>query len=121
MGSAFINYKVMSFGLKNDGATHKRLMDKVFVEIMRNIMEVYVDDIVIKFVLETDHPTHLQTMFNKVHHHNMRLNPKKCFFGVAGRKFLGFIITQRGMEANPNKCEAILNMRSPTNQKICKF
>jgi len=47
----------------------------------------------------------------------MRLNPKKCVFGVAGRKFLGFMLTHRGIEANPDKCQAVVNMRSPTNIK----
>jgi len=104
----------MPFGLKNAGATYQRLMDKIFHELLGKTMEVYVDNMVVKSVTARQHATDLEAVFAKVRRHNLRLNPEKCFFGVGGGKFLGFMIMQRGIEANPDKCEAILSMRSPT-------
>jgi len=106
---AIFCYKGMPFGLKNEGATYKNLIDRVFVDLVRKIMVVYVDDIVVKSTLAANHPTH------KVHYYNMRLNLEKCSFDVGGDKFMGFMINQRGIKTNPNKCEAILSMTSLTN------
>jgi len=105
-------YRVMSFGLKNARATYQWLMDKVFHELLGRTMEVYVDDMVVKSSQAVNHAADLEAVFGKVRRHNLRLNPDKCFFGVGGGKFLDFMITQRGIETNPNKCEAILKMRS---------
>lgn len=97
-------YQVMSFGLKNVGATYQRLMDKIFHHQIGRCMEVYVDDMV---VCSSSHQQHLQDLaeiFQQIQHYNMRLNPSKCTFGVPAGKFLGFMITRRGIEANPDKC-----------------
>ncbi|XP_025678326.1 uncharacterized protein [Arachis hypogaea] len=103
----------MPFGLKNAGATYQRLMDKVFRhQIGRNI-EIYVDNMVAKTTQEKSHCDDLREVFEQIRVYNMRLNPEKCAFGVQGGKFLGFMLTSRGIEANPEKCEAILNMASP--------
>src|ERR1044072_7881636 len=64
-----------------------------------------------------DHCNNLKEVFEQIRHHNIRLNPEKCSFGVAGRKFLGFMISQRGIEVNPDKCKAIIEMSSPKNVK----
>nr|XP_025680402.1 uncharacterized protein LOC112782271 [Arachis hypogaea] len=110
-------YNVMPFGLKNAGATYQRLMNKVFQnQIGRNI-EVYVDDMVAKTMIGKSHIDDLTEIFGQIRRYNMRLNPEKCAFGVRGGKFLGFILTSRGIEANPDKCRAILEMKSPTTLK----
>nr|KYP60953.1 Transposon Ty3-I Gag-Pol polyprotein [Cajanus cajan] len=96
-------YRVMPFSLKNAGATCQQLMDKVF-------MEVYVDDMVVKTTSATDHNTDLAEVFAQISRHNMRLNPEKCVFGVQGGKFLSFMIISRGIEANPEKCKAIIQI-----------
>ena len=75
-------YKVMSFGLKNAGATYQRLMNKVFADQIGRIMEVYMDDIVAKTIRNEDYCKDLQDIFAKIRKFNMRLNPKKCAFGV---------------------------------------
>ena len=106
-------YRLMPSGLKNAGATYQRLMDKIFQGLLGRTMEVYVDDMVVKSAKAEGHAADLEVVFDRVRRHDLRLNPKKCFFGVGGGKFLGFIITQRGIEANPDKCEAIMHMRSP--------
>jgi len=107
-------YRVMPFGLKNVGATYQRLMDKVFSHLMGQCVEVYVDDMVVKSPSHRQHAEDLAAVFSALHQYNLRLNPDKCVSGVERGKFLGFMLTQRGIEANPEKCKAIIKMRSPT-------
>ena len=78
-------------------------------------MEVYVDDMIIKSTRATDHPRDLQEAFEILNRFNMKLNPDKCTFGVKAGKFLGFMISQRGIEAKPEKIKAILEMQAPTS------
>ena len=80
-------------------------------------MEVYVDDILVKSKDLQHHRHDLEETFQTLRKYNMRLNPKKCTFGVNARKFLVFMMTEQGIEANPEKCEAIINMKSPTGIK----
>ncbi|XP_016199548.1 uncharacterized protein LOC107640548 [Arachis ipaensis] len=105
-------YKVMPFGLKNAGATYQCLMDKVFAAQIGRSLEVYVDDMVAKTKLGDNHLDDLAEIFNQIRKYNMRLNLEKCAFGVQEGKFLGFMLTNRGIEANPEKCRAILDMAS---------
>jgi len=110
-------YEVMSFGLKNAGATYQRLMDTIFKGMIGKSVEVYVEDIVVKYDSCDQHIKDLQEVFNALRRTTMRLNPEKCESGVEGGKFLGFMLTHRGIEANPDKCKAITEMRSPKNLK----
>nr|KYP73527.1 Transposon Ty3-I Gag-Pol polyprotein [Cajanus cajan] len=110
-------YRVMPFGLKNARATYQRMMDKVFHQQIRRNMEVYVDDMVVKTTSATDHTTNLAEEFAQIRRHNLRLNPEKCIFSIQGDKFLGFMITSRGIEANPEKCKAIIQMQSSQTVK----
>ncbi|XP_057426030.1 uncharacterized protein LOC130719420 [Lotus japonicus] len=80
-------------------------------------MEVYVDDMIVKSVLGSTHHEDLSEAFGKIRKHDMRLNPEKCSFGIQGGKFLGFMITSRGIEINPDKCKVIWEMKSPSNVK----
>ncbi|XP_057758865.1 uncharacterized protein LOC130979431 [Arachis stenosperma] len=100
--------KVMPFGLKNASAIYQRLMDKVFRKQFGRNLEVYVDDMVVKIKQPQDHEDNLEEIFEQVRKHNMRLNPGKCAFGVTGDKFLDFMLTSRGVKANPKKCKAII-------------
>jgi len=110
-------YRVMPFGLKNAEATYQRLMEKVFSHSMGKSVEVYVDDMVVKSPSHHQHAQDLSTVFSALRQYNLRLNPDKCIFGVDRGKFLGFMLTQRGIEANPEKCNAIIEIRSPTSVK----
>jgi len=110
-------YQVMPFGLKNAGATYQRLMDKIFENQIKRNMEVYVDDMVVKSETFDQHLQDLIEIFGQLRLYNMRVNSAKCVFGVEGGKFLGFMFTHRGIEANPDKCVAISCMRSPSNLK----
>ena len=110
-------YKVMSFSLKNAGVTYQRLVNHMFrPEIGRN-MKVYVDDILVKSIDEEKHLDDLQETFDTLRRYNMKLNMSKCAFGVLSGKYLGFMVSHRGIEANPNKIQAILNMEPPRNIK----
>ncbi|KAI5337618.1 hypothetical protein L3X38_016889 [Prunus dulcis] len=110
-------YKVMPFGLKNAGATYQRLVNHLFAPLIGNTMEVYVDDMLVKSRTADKHIPNLSAMFTILKQYKMRLNPTKCAFGVASGKFLGFMISQRGMEANPEKIQAILDMKIPKTVK----
>ena len=106
-------YEVMPFGLKNVGATYQRLVNHMFrPQIGRNV-EVYVDDMLVKSLDEGKHLDDLQETFDTLRRYNMKLNPNKCAFGVASGKFLGFMVSHRGIEANPEKIKVILDMKSP--------
>ena len=80
-------------------------------------MEVYVDDMLVKSVKDTDHIKDLIEAFDALCQHNMKLNPAKCVFGVSAGKFLGFMVSQRGIEANPEKIKALIDMNPPRCKK----
>ena len=80
-------------------------------------MEVYVDDMLVKSKEELAHLDDLRETFAAFKQYQMKLNPSKCVFGVASGKFLGFMVSQRGIEANPEKVQAIINMVSPRTVK----
>uniref|UniRef100_A0A2N9GRS6 Uncharacterized protein n=1 Tax=Fagus sylvatica TaxID=28930 RepID=A0A2N9GRS6_FAGSY len=110
-------YKVMPFGLKNAGATYQRLVNKMFHDQIGRNVEVYVDDMLVKSKENEDHLKDLKETFQALRTYNMKLNPEKCAFGVSSGKFLGFMVSQRGIEANPDKIKAILEMSPPTTVK----
>ena len=83
----------MPFGLKNIGATYQRLVNKMFIKQIERNMEVYVDDTLVKSKEESTHLDDLQETFTTLRQYQMKLNPSKCAFGVASRKFLGFMVS----------------------------
>ena len=85
------------------------MVNKIFKDPIRSPMKVYVDNMLVKSVHRTNHLQHLDKTFNLV-----KLNPEKCTFGVTSRKFLGYLVTQRGIKADPDQISTILNMKSPT-------
>ncbi|KAL0402299.1 UNVERIFIED_CONTAM: Polyprotein P3 [Sesamum latifolium] len=95
--------RVMPFGLKNAGATYQRLVNKVFKHMIGRNMEVYIDDMLVKSHDKESHIQDLQECFEVIRHLGMKLNPSKCTFGVRGGKFLGYLISHRGIEVNPEK------------------
>ena len=96
-------YKVMPFGLKNAGETYQRLMNKMFAQQIGRNVQVYVDDMLVKSQREEDHLEDLKETFDTLRSHKMKLNLGKCTFGVTVGKFLGFIVSLRGIEANLDK------------------
>ena len=110
-------YKIMTFGLKNVGETYQRLVNHMFRPRIGWNVEVYVDDMLVKSLDEKKHLDDLQETFDTLRRYNMKLNPSKCAFGVSLGKFLGFMVSQKGIKVNPNKIQAILNMEPPKNVK----
>ena len=110
-------YKAMPFGLKNAGATYQRLVNHMFRPQIGWNVEVYVDDMLVKSLEEKKHLDNLQKTFDTLKRYNMKLNLSKCVFGVSSGKFLGFMVSHRGIKANLNKIQAILNMEPPKNVK----
>ena len=103
-------YKVMSFGLKNTGATYQRLMNKMFAHQIGRNVQIYVDDMLVKSRKEDDYLDDLRETFNTLCSYNMKLNLGKCAFRVMAGKFLRFMVSQRGIEVNLNKIQAIIEM-----------
>ena len=101
-------YNVMHFGLKNARATYQRLVTKMFQPLLGSTMEVYIDDMLLKSKQHPNHAAHLQQTFDLLREYGMKLNPSKCAFGVNVDRFLGFMVTQRGIEANPTQLKTIL-------------
>ena len=91
----------MPFSLKNAGSTYQRLVNMMFGDQIGRTMEIYIDDMLVKSLEAEDHISHLQQAFCTLRKYNMKLNPAKCSFGVSSGKFFGYIITHRGIEANP--------------------
>ncbi|XP_059439799.1 uncharacterized protein LOC132172333 [Corylus avellana] len=110
-------YEVMPFGLKNAGATYQRLVNWMFQGQIGRNMKVYVDDMLVKSTLATNHIQDLAEAFQALRLYGMKLNPAKCAFGVSSGKFLGFVVSRRGIEANPEKIKAVLDMQAPRSTK----
>nr|XP_023885550.1 uncharacterized protein LOC111997666 [Quercus suber] len=108
-------YKVIPFGLKNAGATYQRAMQKIFDNVLHKYVECYVDDLVVKTKRREDHLIDLRSVFNRLRKYQLKMNPRKCAFGVTSGKFLGFVVRHRGIEIDQSKIEAIQKMPEPKN------
>jgi hypothetical protein len=103
-------YVTMPFGLRNAGATYQRCMQHVFGDHIRRTVEAYVDDIVVKTRKADGLVSNLRIAFSCLRANGVKLNPEKCVFGVPRGMLLGYIVSQRGIEANPKKVAALERM-----------
>ena len=87
-------YNVIPFGLKNARATYQYMMNRVFCNEIGDMLEVYMDDMIIKYRIDIDHAAHLKRVFAQERQCRMRFNPEKCTFGVKAGKFLGFYLEE---------------------------
>ena len=110
-------YVSMPFGLKNAGATYQRCMLNCFGDLIGRTVEAYIDDIVVKSKWAGHLVANLEQTFAKLQANGIKLNPKKCVFGVLRGMLLGFIVSERGIEANLEKISAITRMSSIQNIK----
>ena len=92
-------------------------MTKIFKPLIDQTMEICIDDIVMKSRTQSEHAQHLEETFHLMRTYNMRLNPTKCAFGVSTGKFLGFMVTQRGIQVNSNKIKIVLETLAPSSKK----
>jgi hypothetical protein len=106
-------YVTMPFGLRNACATYQRCMNHVFGEHIGRMVEAYVDDIVVKTRKASDLLSDLEVTFRCLKAKGVKLNPEKCVFGVPRGMLLGFIVSKRGIEANPEKIVAITQHPEP--------
>jgi hypothetical protein len=98
------DWVVMTFGLKNAVATYQRAMILIFHDLLGIIVEIYINDIVVK------------SSFEKMRQYKLKMNPPKCLFGVSARKFLGINVHEKGIEIDPKRVEAIRNVKAPTSK-----
>nr|CAN65175.1 hypothetical protein VITISV_029768 [Vitis vinifera] len=110
-------YRVMPFGLKNAGATYQRAATTLFHDMMHRDVEVYVDDMIVKSRGRANHLDALERFFKRIRKFRLRLNPKKCTFGVTSGKLLGHMVSEQGIEVDPDKIKAILDMPAPKTEK----
>jgi hypothetical protein len=103
----------MPFGLKNAGATYQRMMQNCLGSQIDHNIQVYIDDVVITMRKEEALINDLKETFDNLGRYKLKLNPTKCFFGVSTGQLLGFLVSARGIEANPKKIQAILTMGKP--------
>ncbi|GKV46573.1 hypothetical protein SLEP1_g53545 [Rubroshorea leprosula] len=116
-GDAIYCYVMMPFGLKNAGATYQKLVQIIFkLQIGRNI-EVYVDDMIVTSVQAEDHIDDLRETFQNLRQARMKLNPLKCTFAVESGKFLGYVVSKKGIEVNPEKVQAVQQREPPRTVK----
>jgi hypothetical protein len=107
---------VITFGLKNVGATYQRAMNLIFHDLLGVLMEVYIDDVVVKSVGFKEHMTGLKLSLERMTRYGLRMNPLKCAFRVTSGRFLGFIVHEHGIQINPKKIESIRKIGEP----VCK-
>nr|GEW00146.1 reverse transcriptase domain-containing protein [Tanacetum cinerariifolium] len=119
-GQGVYCYTKMPFGLKNAGATYQRLMDKAFESQIGQNIKVYVDDLVIKSHTEDEMMRDIEETFRTLCNVNMKLNPKKCSFGLAEGIFLWYIVTPEGIKPCPDKTSAVLQLPSSWTIKEAK-
>ena len=107
----------MPFGLKNVGSTYQRMITRIFESQLSKSIEVYIDDMVVKSNVVSKHVGDLRNIFEILRKHKLRLNASKCSFGVGLGKFMGYMVTYKRIEVNPNKIKAINSLQPPRNPK----
>ena len=111
------HYKVMSFGLKNAGSNYQRMTTRMVEPQLDKNIEIYVDDMVVKSKMVSEHLGDLDSNFNVLRKHKLCLNASKCSFGVGADKFLGYMVTHRGIKVNPDQIKTINDPKPPQNAK----
>lgn len=106
-------WNVIPFGLKNVGATYQRVVTTIFHVMMHKTMEDYVDDTLAKSKQRKNHLQDLGPILDHMEKFSLKLNPKKCAFGVTSGKLLGYIVFTRGIEMDPKKVQDIMEMSPP--------
>jgi hypothetical protein len=106
----------MTFGLNNAGATYQRAMNLIFHDLLRVLMEVYIDNVVVKSVGSKEHMTDLKLSLERMKKYGLRMNPLKCAFKVRLGRFLGFIVHEHSIQISPKKIESIGKIGEP----LCK-
>jgi len=107
---------VMTFGLKNAGATYQRAMNFIFHEFIDTLVEIYIDDVVVKSRDFVKHLADLRRILECTRKHGLKMNPNKCAFGVSAGQFLGFMVHQRGIKISRRSIDAINKVVAPADK-----
>jgi hypothetical protein len=110
-------YVVMTFGLKNAGATYQRAMNYIFHDLIGKWVEIYNDDVVVKSASVEGHLEDLRQVLERNRRFELRMNPKKCAFGISAGQFLVFLVHERGIEIGLKSQEAVRTMVPPTTKR----
>jgi len=108
---------VMTFSLKNAGATYQRATNLIFHDLLGVILEMYIDDSVINSAGLDHHLADLRFALERMRQYGLKMNPLKCAFGVSARKFLGFIIHEKCIEIDPKRVQAMKRVEASTCKK----
>ena len=111
------HYKVMSFGLKNTGSTYQRMMTRMLKPQLGKSIKIYVDNMVVKSKVVSKHLEDLDSTFNVLRKYKLHLNASKCSFGIGSGKFLGYMVTHRGIKVNLYQIKVINDLKPPQNAK----
>jgi hypothetical protein len=107
----------MTFGLKNAGATYQRAMNYIFHDLIDKLVEIYIDDVVVKSASIEGHLEDLRQVVERTRRFRLRMNPNKCAFGVSAGQFLGFLVHERGIEIGLKSQETVRTMVPPTMKR----
>jgi hypothetical protein len=110
-------YVVMIFGLKNAGAMYQCAMNYIFHDLIGKLLEIYIDDVVVKSVSVEGHLVDLRQVLERTRRFGLRMNLKKCAFNVSAGQFLGFLVHERGIEIGLKSQEAMRTMVPPTTKR----
>jgi hypothetical protein len=110
-------YVVMTFGLKNAGATYQRTMNYIYHDLIGKLVEIYIDDVVVKSTSTGGHMEDLHQVFEWTRRFGLKMNPKKCAFGVSASQFLGFLVHEWGIEIGLKSQEVVRTMVPPTRKR----
>jgi hypothetical protein len=111
------NYVVMTFGLKNAGTTYQRAMNYIFHDLIGKLVEIYIDNVVVKSASVEGHLGDVRQVLERTRRFGLKMNPKKCAFGVSAGQFLGFLVHERGIEIGLKSQEAVKTMVPPPTKK----
>lgn len=107
---------VMTFGLKNAGATYQRAMNYIFHDLIGSLIEVYIDDVVVKSKEYEDHLADLRKVLERARKYGLKMNLTKCAFSVSAGQFLGFLVHERGIEITQKNIDALKKIQPPENK-----
>ena len=107
---------VMTFGSKSAGATYQRVMNYIFHDLISLLVEVYIDDVIVKSKVVKDHKADLRNVFERTRRYGLKMNRTKCAFDVSAGQFLGFLVHERGIEVTHSSNNAIKEIQPPKNK-----
>jgi hypothetical protein len=110
-------YVAMTFGLKNAGATYQRAMNYIYHDLISKLVEIYIDDVVVKTTLTGGHLVDLRQVFEQTRRFGLKMHLKKCAFGVSAGQFLGFLVHERGIEIGLKSQDVVRTMVPPTTKR----